>query len=123
MSCDQGDHHHHDAWLWSLNDWDDTKPLQKTRLTKYQVGVPVVPLMVNAINRSRMIKPVTTMLCLLGGHLAQAHYATIPLPCGLCDVFGYSRFHRPPFEKREACTGISSNNTVTGVNGNKAPPV
>jgi hypothetical protein len=54
--------------------------------------------MVNAIERSRMIKPGATMLCLLGDHLVQARYAAIPTLRPVCCI----RLQQiRPFESRE----------------------
>jgi hypothetical protein len=49
------------AKLWSLDDWDDSNAVQKTRFTKHQIRVLVVALKIDATEWSYGIMPDATI--------------------------------------------------------------
>jgi hypothetical protein len=74
------------ATAWSLDDWDDTNALQKTRFTKHQLRVLVIALKIEATEWSHRIKPDATMaLVVTLMRLSRPRHLA-----DLCDAFGYS---------------------------------
>jgi hypothetical protein len=82
---DQGALYQYIAKLWSLDDWDDSNTVQRTRFTKHQIRVLVVALKIDAIEWSCGIRP-DTIIALL----ATLCRLLWPRPLAdLADTFGY----------------------------------
>jgi hypothetical protein len=78
--------HRYTATAWSLDDWDDTNALQKTRFTKHQLVVLVIALKIDATEWSHRIKPDATMaLVVTLMRLSRPRHLS-----DLCDTFGCS---------------------------------